>query len=563
MNYADTRDSEQLRQLGIDITQFATDWKAAAQNGNCPRQTVFFFPGGMASRLLRAQQPYQEGVGVPANVGYDEVWFHLADTLTGGWRKLRMYPDGLGGFRDSDNHIIVASGAVEAVPVDGLRCSPHDLFAAWCAQNNADLFIFGWDWRRRLDETVGFFLNKFIPFFRQSVMAQGCPDPFGRFSLVGHSFGGMVVNLVARSGHPILANMAHAVTVATPFYGYPGQLHRWFEGQPELIAAELLVIDGKEALDQWGFLGDYAQERRNLRLELLQVISSMPGLYTLHFLDQATYANPAKSFLAADPEGFSLGAYPSVDSTALTLTADPYNPGANGGLVRYPTNTGFALAELAFARAQFQQLSSPMPVSVTNRFHNIRGVTTAGGMPEYETAAEVKWGWISPEFDPSGPCPITDSTWVAGDGTQPAWTARLAPQHAVTVAADGLEHAFMMNNAAVVAKLGAILCAAPANPPQGGGGGGAGVSDKNFKEFLKWLYRHRKRIKWPPFTKDIPPDYFPPEMRKRLPAIMRRLFRDILRGPRTKKPHGGKGKPGGRTRSGKRPARKPRKSRKR
>ena len=71
MNYADTRDSEQLRQLGIDITQFATDWKAAAQNGNCPRQNVFFFPGGMASRLLRAHQPYQEGVGVPANVVED------------------------------------------------------------------------------------------------------------------------------------------------------------------------------------------------------------------------------------------------------------------------------------------------------------------------------------------------------------------------------------------------------------------------------------------------------------------------------------------------------------
>jgi hypothetical protein len=540
--------------LGPDMQTFANQWKLAGQNGPCPRQTVFFFPGGMASRLQRALQPYQEGVGVPPNVGYEEVWFHLVNTLTGDWRRLGMYRDSLGCFRDSDNHIIVANGAVEAVPVDGLRCAPHDELANWCGQNNADFFVFGWDWRRRLDETVTFFLDKFVPFFRQQVMAQGCADPFANFSLVGHSFGGMVVNLIARSGHSILPNMAHAITVATPFYGYPGQLHRWFEGQPELIMAELATIDVKEAADPWGFFGDYTQERKNLRLELLRVISSMPGLYTLHFLDEVTYANPAKAFLGADPEAplsFSLGGYPSGDATVLTLNADAYNPQANGALVRYPTNTGFDLTELAYARTQFQQLSSAMPAAVTNRFHNIRGVTSSNGVAVAETAAAVRWGWISPEFDPNGPSPITDTLWVPGDGTQPAWTARLTPQHAVTVQADGLDHAFMMNNAAVVAKVGEILCAPPANPPQGGGGAPGGISDKDFRDFLKWLYRHRKRIKWPRFTKDIPPDYFPPKFRKRLPAIMRRLFRDILNGPRTKK------KPRGKKRPEKRKGRKP------
>ena len=28
--------------------------------------------------------------------------------------------------------------------------------------------------------------------------------------------------------------MTHAITVGTPFYGYPGQVRRWFEGEPYL-----------------------------------------------------------------------------------------------------------------------------------------------------------------------------------------------------------------------------------------------------------------------------------------------------------------------------------------
>lgn len=540
MNYADSRDSEHLRQLIPNALAFANRWLAAVQNGSCPRQTVFFFPGGMASRLQRAEQPYLEGVGPPPNVAYRDVWFHTAETPTGGWRQLRMHKDVSGCFRDSNDHIIVPNGALEVEILPGVRCSPHDVFAGWCAQNNADLFVFGWDWRRRLDETVAFFLNKFAPFFRETVMAQGCPDPFANFSLVGHSFGGMIVNLIARSGNSILGNMAHAVTVAAPSYGYPGQLHRWFEGEPWLIEVELAIIDGKEALDPWGIFGDYAQERQNLKLELLQVISSMPGLYTLHSLDQVTYVNPAKAFLGADPEGFSLGAYPSVDATIPALPADPYNPQANGALVRYPTNTGFDLTELVYARAKFQELCSPMPAAVINRFHNIRGVTTANGVPVNQTAAAVSWNWISPAFDASGPSPITDTVWLPGDDTQPAWTARLAPQHCVTVQADGLAHAFMMDNPAVVAAVGAILCAPPANPPQQGGGGPAQASDKEIRDFLKWLYRHRKRIKWPRFTRDITPDYFPTRFRRRLPAIYRRIYGDLIRGPRTEKPRGGK-----------------------
>ena len=553
MNYADTRDSEQLRMLGTDIDNFANQWKAATQNGSCPRQTVFFFPGGMASRLLRADAAYQDGVGIPAGVHYSELWLH--PTTLAFWRDLEMHKDSLGCFRDSDDRIVVASGSIGFC-----NWTPHDEFQTWCKNNNADLFVFGWDWRRRLDETVTFFLSKFIPLFRQSVAQQTGADPLARFSLVGHSFGGMIVNLIIRSNDPILANMAHAVTVATPFYGYPGQVHRWFEGEPLLMEAELAGIDELEAADPWGIV-DYQAWRRGVRQDMLEVVSSMPGLYTLHFLDQVTYNAPGHGLLHGDPDGFSLNAYPSVDATLLGLAADAYNPTSNGSLVRFPTNTGFDPNELAYARTQFQLLASPMPAAVANRFQSVRGVTTSNGVPVLDTAASISWAWISPSFDPLSPSPITDTAWVAGDDTQPAWTTRLGTvQNWVTVKADGLEHAFMMNNAAVVNAVGAILCAPPpqSNPAPGGGGQSEPVSWEEIKEFLKWLFRHRRRIKWPRYTKDVTPDFFPLKFRKRVPHILRRIYKDLVRGPRTKKPRGGKGKPGGRKPSGKRPTRRPR-----
>ena len=41
----------------------------------------------------------------------------------------------------------------------------------------------------------------------------------------------MVVNLILRATIPSSPTWK-LVTVATPFYGYAGQVHRWFEGEP-------------------------------------------------------------------------------------------------------------------------------------------------------------------------------------------------------------------------------------------------------------------------------------------------------------------------------------------
>ena len=137
-----------------------------------------------------------------------------------------MHQDGADGFRDEGDHIVVAER-----PSACSARSPHGGFSSWCANNNTDLFVFEWDWRRRLDETATFFVRKFLPFFRTRVMNAGLADPLATFSLVGHSFGGMVVNQILRSNDPMLASLKSAITVATPFYGYAGQMHRWFEGE--------------------------------------------------------------------------------------------------------------------------------------------------------------------------------------------------------------------------------------------------------------------------------------------------------------------------------------------
>ena len=142
----------------------------------------------------------------------------------------------------------------------------YDAFIAWCAQNDLDLFVFDWDWRRRLEDTVTFFVRKFLPFFETRVVAAGLPDPLANFSLVGHSFGGMIVNLILRGNDPIVANLARVITAATPFYGYPGQVRRWFEGDP--------IANGTD---------DVFKE------DIMEVVTSLPALYTLHYLDEATY----------------------------------------------------------------------------------------------------------------------------------------------------------------------------------------------------------------------------------------------------------------------------------
>ena len=523
--YAEARDAEQLRILTPRIDQFIANYKdPAATVSTCRGQTVFFFPGGMASRLVRARQPYQEGVGVPPGMAYDPLWPDW-DLVLGGWRKLKLTKDAAGSFRDHHDRIIVADG-----PLEVLEITPHDLFEDWCANHYVNPFIFGWDWRRRLDETADFFLTQFIPFFRERVMANNLPDPMADFSLVGHSFGGMVVNLIARSPDPLIANnMAAAVTIGTPSYGYSGQAHRWFEGEPWLCWAEVEFF-GALGLDN---LVDAT------RHDMLEVIASLPALYTVNFLDELTYQTNQAAFLA-DNAAYRLGNYPSKDMALGALNVDAYNPQTNGMLGRYPGNTGFDHGELAYGLAQLQRLASPLPAGIAQRFFNLRGVMTDFlGQEQNSTVGSLTWDWVAPGYDPSGPSPITDGAPVRGDDTHAAWSARLvnAGANVATVRGPLMWHACEMNHPLIMLALGPILCPPAPNPRMRPTvKRRRRATDEEVKDLLRWIYEHRdERKTWPPIEGKSARRVLPPRLRHNFEEVITRLFTDLVRGPVTRK----------------------------
>ncbi|MGC1899998.1 MAG: hypothetical protein WA716_15030, partial [Pseudolabrys sp.] len=100
MNYQDTRDSEQLRILDKSIDTFISGFHPTAQ-------TIIFFPGGLASRLLRAKTPYKPNISAPQRFDFDgqEVWL---SAWTFGHPelnalKLRMHKEPDGFYHDEDD----------------------------------------------------------------------------------------------------------------------------------------------------------------------------------------------------------------------------------------------------------------------------------------------------------------------------------------------------------------------------------------------------------------------------------------------------------------------------
>jgi hypothetical protein len=426
MSYDTTRDSEQLDVIDHSIDDFIDRYNNSSGPASGPRQTIFLFPGGMGSTLKRATTAYDDTNPGVQTFKYKTVWA-TPFTFLGDALDLKMTKTAPGKYRDKGNRIIVADGQVSF-----LGCTFYDGFTGWCAKKSLDSFIFGWDWRRRHQDSGKFFVAKFLPYFQQRVK-DGCnnADPLASFSIVGHSAGGMVVNWILRSAHPNIATMAKAITVATPFYGYSGQVHRWFEGDPLLNS----LIMPKTAI--------------------IKVICSLPACYAWQFLDYDTFAANQTAF-AADPD-YPLTAYPSVDKASKGV-ADPYNPGTKGSLSRYPTpsKTGFDADELYDAGTLVEYLASPLSAALAQKFFNIRGDTQAD-----DTISSTTWDWVPP----TDPTPIANvAPKVPGDGTQPGWTARhldlgagAYPGHVITVKGSDVEHMFTMNSPKTLAALAGIL----------------------------------------------------------------------------------------------------------
>ncbi len=423
MSYDTTRDSEQLRVIDPSIDDFSERYNNSSGPASGTRQTVFLFPGGMACTLKRATKSYVDGVSTPQTFTYHTVWLK-PETIV--WPfdvlDLKMTKMAPGKYRDKADRIIVADGAVGY-----LGCTPYLGFTIWCELNGLDYFVFGWDWRRRLEHSGRFFVKKFLPYFQARVKNEcNNADPLANFSLIGHSAGGMVVNWILRKNHANVANMRLAITVATPFYGYASQVHRWFEGQPP-------------------FNGLFNKFKK----KIIRTICSFPACYAWMFLDGQTFTKN-QAALAADPK-YPLPGYPSTDK-ATGAIADPYNPQKNGALVRYPApGAGFDAKELVPAKKLVRYLASDLDPALAAKFINIRGDTTAN-----DTAGSTTWDWVPP----TDPSPIADGASVPGDGTQPAWTARhvgLAGPNVIAVNGADVEHTFTMNSPTTLGALAGVL----------------------------------------------------------------------------------------------------------
>lgn len=510
MTYNEARDREQLAVHKRALGDFVDAYKQGLQSTRAAkRRTLFFFPGGMASKLKRSKERFAEG----ANTGfhYDQVWGGC-EILTGGAFHLGMYK-GADGFRDLDDRIIVADGALQFG-----HSTPHDGLISWCGKNNVDLFVFNWDWRRRLEETAQFFVEQFWCAFEERMRREQIPEAAQNYSLLGHSFGGMVVNLILRTGGRVADGVQRAITAATPFYGYPGQVHRWFEGEP--------ILNGPDPEHQE---------------EMVRIICSLPALYVLHSPDLDVTFPRDQQTLSNDQNqqpAFPLTEYPTLDKDT-GQRVDPWKQDtASDGRVRYPTSAGFMLDELDHAKRVSRLMASPLN---DERFFNIRGVTKTllGNQPREHTYGTVRVGWIKPDFNSGQTTPITDTAKFPGDGVQPAWTARLAsnaPQRCRTVIAKNITHMLFMNHRDTMQELGSILFGAHETfVPLDDVFPSAMASDREVDEFVSWVrgyvegYRAAKSGEAP--SEDEIGDAMRRKYGDKLALIWRRIIEVVLKVP--------------------------------
>ena len=259
--------------------------------------------------------------------------------------------------------------------------------------------------------------------------AKCSPKPLDDFTLVGHSFGGLLVKLILNeANNKYVKKLQRAVSVGSPLNGYGGQVHRFFKGDPDFNS----------------FYG---------AATVTEIVSTCPGAYELMFLDGATFDANRTAF-ANDPGGYNLTIYPSLDATS-GQRADPYNPvpgkpkPGSSGPVRYISNHKFSWQLLKAALPVRQSVALKLGTTVAPKFHNIRGVQFANGADVAGTVVNQTWRLVSPAFDPDNDTdPLVDRAGP-GDAVIPAWSARLVSlpgNQVITIRLRGdYEHMTMMN----------------------------------------------------------------------------------------------------------------------
>ena len=423
MTYQHDKNQQYLNRLQNQITDFVSHYNA---NPNTEHTTVCLFPGGLASKLMRAQNAWPNP---PSS--YDCAWIDCS-ILTGSFYNLVLSAN----EEDYQDKFIIPDQSI-----DWMELTPYDQFIKWCQGGWLDLFIFGWDWRMPTAQAADFFLNSFMPLFEQRTGNECVSNPLSNFWLLGHSFGGLVVKQIINNyTNRYVQILKGAITAGTSFYGYGGQVHRFFVGDSDLNGTE--GVQGARIVTE--------------------IISTLPAGYELMFLDGDTFDLNQAGF-ANDPDGYNLTTYPSVDPQT-NARVDPYHPvpgeGQNqNGYVRYISTYGFDWDMLSDGLAACKAFAQSLDASVARKFFNIRGVQgTARGAELKNTCIAQTWTLVPADLDPDNGVDGIRDILGPGDDTLPAWATRLIGNPQVqTVWAPDLDHMDLLNHQAIQIAIANIL----------------------------------------------------------------------------------------------------------
>ncbi len=362
------------------------------------KPTLVILPGGMGSRIYRTPL----SLLVDDNPEADELraaWMGL-DTFLGGALKLQMEAHGSGTFIDSgldDPYVALPNGPVDEVTIAGFRVSlgswtPYTT-AIKALEGDFNIAVFGFDWRRLPRENADH-LAGFLRILENRVaMNHGATGILNDTTLVGHSQGGLVaagfMREIQERDHPGKRWCKRAVSIGTPFYGTLNHHARYYLGEGMLK----LVYD---------------------RRTMAELVSTMPGLFTLIYPSKAVYERDFVN--RPNPE---LTRYPLEDEEGR-----PIYPTSQRAFDRFwPDYVPKRLVRRA--ESDRERFVEPLPAPLHKRFFHIR----QGG--DRKSPIQLQWKPWPGHFDPNPKTfdllapPDGDDSPRSSDGTVPYWSARL------------------------------------------------------------------------------------------------------------------------------------------
>jgi pimeloyl-ACP methyl ester carboxylesterase len=333
------------------------------------RKTVILLPGGMGSQLMRSESAFPASPNVISDVVWIDLGIALGDALA-------LEVDAAG--RDKDAFVIAAYG-----PLKFLTENPYGDLKDRAGEKDWNYAVFGYDWRRPLRESAGYF-KSWILAFRKRVIDHFGPqfDPIPKLTVVCHSMGGLVATAALADASFSGLGFNAVMTIATPFYGVSTQQERYFKG----VSILNRLYDPKD---------------------VVRIVASMPGPYTLLFLPKATYDR--------DRQKLGLVRYPEFDSTDNSIPCDPYDPGMKR---RWPKGVRNHWQQVEASRDEMIGIAAPINANIASKFINVRSKL------DMTTAVELSWNNVDGDtVNPAtSPSPVVGLSGP-GDGTVPYWSA--------------------------------------------------------------------------------------------------------------------------------------------